>query len=619
MPGSGPAATVRAQALHTASANLSARTRSGGSCLRTGPLPFRARYDPGTAVEGERRGEARVPAVPRPDLTSQVETVLAIRKTGAAIVSLAPGEETFANGDDLGSWVTTLVKQNANAEKSRTVKVQTYRGISMIRDNKAHHGALPTFWETRGVRYAKQAFCTDPAAVADMYERVAGGESLASVGRAYDIYPNSVRSVIRFAANHTGVEECSYTYEGQTETWSHEVEPVVDSPLWWRANKVLAVNVTNDRANKGGRPVAWPANWLSGVLECPECGGKLYLNAGLTPQGNPRTPKLRCGGNAKKRLSCGRFKGCDAQPVIDLIASMFSADETKILAFQRVAGNAHELDALNAELRKIHARPEQAVIPRLGECQGLDEIPLGERARGGAVIAHPRGQQRSLTDCGEQFTPHGFGVAAAEHPVRVSSEVLDERLPRVPSAIAVIELGEHVNGYPEPFHVGRSDARAARRPVARHLVRVHKPAQRGVIPRSRVGPAALDQRGVVEVGNPQPRDVPPGLLRIAGIGQVRIGPRCGHGNGPRTGIKPQCTPRGGRQANAVGELLERRNAFGFALARSPLTESSLGNAGQLGNAALSEAARHECGSDRAEITPGASVHHFRTRADGHHD
>ena len=58
----------------------------------------------------------------RDNLTSQVETMLAIRKTGAVVVSLAPREETFANGDDLGSWITTLVKQHANAEKSKTVK-----------------------------------------------------------------------------------------------------------------------------------------------------------------------------------------------------------------------------------------------------------------------------------------------------------------------------------------------------------------------------------------------------------------------------------------------------------------------------------------------------------------
>jgi len=35
---------------------------------------------------------------------------------------------------------------------------------------------------------------------------------------------------------------------------------------------------------------------------------------------------------------------------------MFASDTTDILAFQRVAGNAHEIDALNAELRKIQAR-----------------------------------------------------------------------------------------------------------------------------------------------------------------------------------------------------------------------------------------------------------------------
>jgi DNA invertase Pin-like site-specific DNA recombinase len=292
----------------------------------------------------------------RENLTSQVETVLAIRKTGAAIVSLARGEETFANGDDLGSWVTTLVKQNANAEKSRTVKTQTYRGISMIRDNNAHHGALPAFWATEGERYAKQAYCTDPEAVRDIYERVANSESLLSVARSYGLYPASVKSLIRFSANHTGVEECRYTHEGVTETWTHEVTPVVDSPLWWRANKVLAVNITDARENKGGRPVAQPANWISGVLDCPECGGKLFLNAGHTPAGNPRTPKLRCGGNARERVACGRFKGCDAQPVIDGFTGMFASDTTGILAFQRVAGNAHELDALKAELRKIQAR-----------------------------------------------------------------------------------------------------------------------------------------------------------------------------------------------------------------------------------------------------------------------
>jgi DNA invertase Pin-like site-specific DNA recombinase len=288
----------------------------------------------------------------REDLDEQAAVLLAIRSVGGDVISLT--EPNYGQTDFAGR-IVTLVAQHANAEKSKTVKNSTYRGISMIRDNKAHYGALPAFWGTKGIRYNKQAYCMNPDAVKDIYERVAKQESISSIGRLYGIYPNSVRKIIRFAASHTGVIECSYTHEGESETWAHKVILVVESPLWWRANKVLAVNMTDARGNKGGRPVARPANWISGILDCPECGGSLYLNAGLTPQGNPRTPKLRCGGRPQ-RLSCGRFKGIDAQTVTDLITGMFASDTTDILAFQRVAGNAHELDALNAEVRKIQAR-----------------------------------------------------------------------------------------------------------------------------------------------------------------------------------------------------------------------------------------------------------------------
>ena len=299
----------------------------------------------------------------REDLDAQAEILLAIRSAGGDIISIA--EPTFGKSDFAGR-IVTLVAQHANAEKSKTVKQTTYRGVCMIRENSAHYGPLPEFWATKGSRYAKQAYCTNPEAVADIYGRIAKGESLASVGRAYDLYPNSVKNVVRFGANHTGVVECSYTHEGVTETWAHKVTPVVESALWWRANKVLDANMTEARANKGGRPVARSANWISGILDCPECGGKLFLNAGLTPAkdwrtGRPRVQKLRaaklrCGGTARRRISCGDFKGIDAQPVIDLITGMFAEDGTPVLAFQRVAGNAHELDALNAELRKIQAR-----------------------------------------------------------------------------------------------------------------------------------------------------------------------------------------------------------------------------------------------------------------------
>jgi DNA invertase Pin-like site-specific DNA recombinase len=298
----------------------------------------------------------------REDLDAQAEILLAIRAAGGEVVSVA--EPTFGKTDFAGR-IVTLVAQHANAEKSKTVKQTTHRGICMVRDNGAHYGALPAFWATRGARYARQAYCQDPGAVRDVYERVAAGESLASIGRVHGLYPASVKNVIRFAANHTGVIECRYTSAGRPEVWHHQVAPVVEPDVWWRANKVLEANTTAARGNKGGRPVARPANWISGVLACPACGGKVYLNAGLTPATDartgkprtpkPRTPKLRCGGSARQRLACGDFKAVDARPVIDMVTAMFAEDDTPVLAFQRVAGNAHELDALRAELRRVQA------------------------------------------------------------------------------------------------------------------------------------------------------------------------------------------------------------------------------------------------------------------------
>ena len=292
----------------------------------------------------------------RDNLTSQIETMMAIRKTGAVIVSLSPGEEKFANLEDLGSWITTIVQQDTNAAKTRTVKNQTYRGVSMIIANKALHGALPMFWASQGDRYGKQAYCVRPEAVKDIYERVAAGEPLSTVGRSYDLYRATVKNLIRFEANHTGVVECSYTHNGITETWAHKVKSVVDSPLWWRANKMLEANMTAARVNKGGRRTAWDNLWISGVLDCPSCGGKIFLNAGKTPAGNPRTPKLRCGGDGHKRVSCRRFKACNAESVVTELETMFSTNHTPILSFQRIAGNAHELDAAKAELSKLSAQ-----------------------------------------------------------------------------------------------------------------------------------------------------------------------------------------------------------------------------------------------------------------------
>lgn len=289
----------------------------------------------------------------RDDLDAQAEILLGIRSAGGDVLSVA--EPQFGRTDFAGR-IVTLVAQHANAEKSRMVKETTYRGMCLVIANKAHHGPLPAFWAVQGDRYARQAYCADPGAVRDVYERVADGESVRSVGRFYGMSPTAVKNLVQFSANHTGVRECRWTYEGVTEVWAHAVVAVVESTLWWRANKVLAANATAARWNRGGRPVAQATNWIGGLLACPSCGGRLYPRGGRAASGNLRTTKLRCGGNAQQRLACGVFKGCDAAPVIEAIESRFAGDVTPVLAFQRVAGNGHELDEMNAELARIQGR-----------------------------------------------------------------------------------------------------------------------------------------------------------------------------------------------------------------------------------------------------------------------
>ena len=63
----------------------------------------------------------------REDLDAQAEILLAIRSAGGDIISIA--EPQFGKSDFAGC-IVTLVAQHANAEKSRTVKQQTYRGIA---------------------------------------------------------------------------------------------------------------------------------------------------------------------------------------------------------------------------------------------------------------------------------------------------------------------------------------------------------------------------------------------------------------------------------------------------------------------------------------------------------
>jgi hypothetical protein len=263
--------------------------------------------------------------------------LISIKAKGAEVADLS--NPSFGASDRFGVVMTAL-HQMENADKSRTVKDQTFRAMRVLIANKAFRGTLPVWWETRGDRYAKEAYCTDPDKVRDVYRRAADGESMSSIGRDYDEYAQRIKTLLMFTGNYTGIINCSYTNDGVTEHWTHKVDPVIDSELWHRANRMRKT------PNRGGRT---SQHWISGVIDCPECGYPMYLKS------RPAGPMLYCAGPRKTWKPCGLFKGCQAQPVMSKLDAMFAGSDTPLLAFQRVSGNQHELDELQASLDSLQA------------------------------------------------------------------------------------------------------------------------------------------------------------------------------------------------------------------------------------------------------------------------
>lgn len=277
----------------------------------------------------------------REDLDAQAEFVLAVRSAGGEVISTS--EPQFGKADFAGRMVT-LVAQYANAEKSRTVKEGTWRGVKAIMDNKAWHGVLPTFWHAVGVRYAKVATCDDPDAVRAIYEAIRNGQSLSSVAREHGTYPQSIRTLVRHRGNMTGVFECHYTHAAQLYTWQHKAagSPPVDVELWNAANRVMGERgaVMN---NTGGRPVQLAKSWISGLLPCPQCGGHLYVSRGKS---------LNCGGKGKDRRSCG-VPTINLTEVVRQVEEILVRDDVAVYRYQRISGNQGELDELKAELDRV--------------------------------------------------------------------------------------------------------------------------------------------------------------------------------------------------------------------------------------------------------------------------
>ena len=96
---------------------------------------------------------------------------------------------------------------------------------------------------------------------------------------------------------------------------------------------------------------------------------------------------------------------------------------------------------------------EQPVVGGVGECEGLDEVALGEPVQAG-VVGHPRGELGGLASGGVQRAADGRRAAGAEQSRQLGAEVLDEGVAGVSAAERAVEPVEGLPHRAQPLDVG---------------------------------------------------------------------------------------------------------------------------------------------------------------------
>jgi NAD(P)-dependent dehydrogenase (short-subunit alcohol dehydrogenase family) len=218
------AALTRSQSEAWAASGVCVNSVCPGFVTRSGRPPWpRARTSAATASPptspASRSSSRRPPATTSPARPST--------STAASPPGRPALREAIAD-IERGDYSLLVVTESRSLDRREDLDAQakdtTYRGLAMVRDNRALHGKTPIFWESHGTRHHKQAYCAEPAVVADIYERVTAGESLRSIGRVHaganggkTLYPQNITRLIRFEANHTGVIQCSYLPGGDRD------------------------------------------------------------------------------------------------------------------------------------------------------------------------------------------------------------------------------------------------------------------------------------------------------------------------------------------------------------------------------------------------------------------
>lgn len=212
-----------------------------------------------------------------------------------------------------------------------------------IRQDGGVSSRAPWGYETSGQRYAKTFTPTTEGRriVPEVYARVIGGESLATVAKwlenetSRSWWPTTVGKMIRNATYRGAVENM----EGKV---IHRCEPLVDARTWRLAGEALATRPKSGPRNAENRAL------LAGVLKCDRCDDSPMYRHGTAKDW------YRCTGRGASRTGgCGKMVRVS---FVDGVVGMLMRDDTRdIMETVVVPGHdyAAELEEIRYEIRSL--------------------------------------------------------------------------------------------------------------------------------------------------------------------------------------------------------------------------------------------------------------------------
>jgi DNA invertase Pin-like site-specific DNA recombinase len=309
----------------------------------------------------------------------------------------------------MGGRIALKVQEEISYAESKDKSDRIRIANATIRRNGSNPGRAPWGYVSVGDKYSKHLEPTDDGRhfVPQIFERIAKGDSLATVG---DWLANETGR--RWWARRIAFMIHNPTYRGHridaNGVTVHKCEALVDSTLWQRANKALAV-----KPGKRG-PISGQSAMLTSVLFCGPCNDKGEISPMYRIRQRPPYAYYRCAGAGASRKGCGlmvRLAETD-ELVTDWLSQMGRPREIP----QLVRGENHEaeitevllelaelsrrglpdkqedaerisLRARRDELEKLSSTPDHIEMVKTGETVGQHFRKLDEAGRRAMMLS----------------------------------------------------------------------------------------------------------------------------------------------------------------------------------------------------------------------------------------